>query len=182
VRVKLSRKHPQLPHDDWAEADDTPRDTAFPMMNILVALKLGAALVWASNNSPTIAVAKQIAPTGNRRSHANALFDLALVRDDAGVALLATTECYRAGCRERLFSPRDGLLLPPFSEPAAAPVSISIVVRELNNPPEKNSIGEEDRLLRTFARFAAQIDLSPLLEPVTVKTNQAEREARGRQP
>ena len=128
---------------------------------------------WLVRGDPMLGQRLSTVETAN----ANALFDLALFRDDAGITLMASTECYSDGCRESLIpaSNAGGLRLPPFREPAAAPVAVSIVVREPNDLPEKSSPSREDRLLRTFTRFAAQLDLSPLLEPVSRKINQAQR-------
>jgi hypothetical protein len=101
-----------------------------------------------------------------RMTHTNAIFDTALFRDNHGLALLANTECYPAGCKESLLRGGLDLQLPVFSELMVTPVSI--LVRELNDPPAASQQGQGARLLQDFERFTAQLDLSLLLTRAVV--------------
>jgi hypothetical protein len=105
-----------------------------------------------------------------RIASTSAVFDTVLFRDDQGMALLANTQCYPTGCRDSLLRLTPmlgglGLRMPTFFEPAAAPTPISIMVRELNDPPAESPQGQGAQLVQSFEGFATQLDLSPLLAP-----------------
>jgi hypothetical protein len=119
---------------------------------------------WYARGYPVYWQRLRTATTAN----GSVLFDTALFRDDYGLALLATTQCYPTGCRGSLprFLPLPGgfgLRMLTFFEPAVAPTPISIVVRELNDPAGENPQVQGVQLVQSFDRFAAQLDLSPLL-------------------
>ena len=88
-------------------------------------------------------------------------------RDDTGLALLANTECYPAGCREDMVKEEFGFRMSKSSEPAAALTPISILVRELNDEPRQSPDVQEARLIEGFERFTAGLDLGPLLTAAT---------------
>lgn len=126
---------------------------------------------WYVRGYPVYWQRLRAATTANGR----VLFDTALFRDDRGLALLATTQCYPAGCRGSLprffFRPGGfGLRMLTFFELAAAPVPISIVVRELNDSAGASPPAPGERLVRGFERFVAQLDLSLLLAPVIAQS------------
>ena len=111
----------------------------------------------------------------NRLVGTSAVFDTALFRDDQGIALLANTECYPTGCRESLYrsiSRAFDLRMPIFFAPAElAPTSISIMVRELKDPPAESEQAQGTRLVQGFERFAAQLALSPLVPTIAQVVN-----------
>lgn len=98
-----------------------------------------------------------------RMANASAVFDTALFHDDRGLVLLASTECYSTGCRETLIPKGFDLRLPVFSTPSP----VSVVVRELNDPPGEDPKVQKARLVEGFERFAAGLDLSPLMAAAT---------------
>jgi hypothetical protein len=101
-----------------------------------------------------------------RMANMSAIFDTALFRfgQDQGLGLLANTECYPTGCYESLAQKGGvGLRLPVFSEPAVVPTPIWIVVIELNERTKESPQTRGARLAQDFDRFAAHIDLRPLL-------------------
>ncbi len=104
-----------------------------------------------------------------RTTDTSAVFDEALFREDRGMVLLATTECYPTGCRESLVDHGElppegfGLRLAVFFAPAAVAAPISVLVKELNDPPGEDQKVQGARLMQGFERFAARLDLSPLL-------------------
>ncbi len=100
-----------------------------------------------------------------RMATASAVFDTALLRDDKGLVLLANTECYPTGCRERLVPEGIGFRMPVFSEPAPAPTPISILVRQLNDKAGENAQAQGARLVQSFEAFAEHLDLRSLLTP-----------------
>ena len=101
-----------------------------------------------------------------RTARGSVFFDTALFDDAQGLLLIASTQCYPTGCRASLppifFLPGFGLRMLTSIEPAAAPRPISIVVRELNDAAGSRQ-AQGERLVQGFERFAAQLDLSPLL-------------------
>lgn len=117
-----------------------------------------------------------------RTANGSALFDTALIRDRHGLALLAATQCYPTGCRERLIATGIDFELPffSFSHPAwgAAPVPVSILIRESGDPPGERPAAKGERLVSDFRGFAAALDLSPLLNSIPAQrtTTQAESE------
>jgi hypothetical protein len=82
-----------------------------------------------------------------RVANASAIFDMALFRDNQGIALLANTECYPTGCRENLFSEGFSLQTPTFSKTTAMPTPISILVRELDDPAGESEQTQAERLV-----------------------------------
>lgn len=97
-----------------------------------------------------------------RTARSNAVFDLALFHDPQGFTLFADTECYPAGCRERAIVEKEGLQWPLLEMQTAAPVPVSVLVRSSRDPQSARAAREQ--LVQDFRRFAAQLNLSPLLE------------------
>jgi hypothetical protein len=118
---------------------------------------------WYIRGYPVYWQRRRAATTAN----GSEFFDTALFRDDHGLALLASTQCYPTGCRDILppfflLPGGFGLRILRFFELAAAPTPISIVVREPNDAVGSPQ-AQGARLVQGFERFVARLDLSPLL-------------------
>jgi hypothetical protein len=112
-----------------------------------------------------------------RIANTSAVFDIALFHDENGIALLASTQCYPSGCRESLAPTSGGFSLRLMSfEPSVTP--ISILIRELKDPPPETWQAQGARLVESFERFAAQLDLSPLVAPGVAQGASGRVEAR----
>lgn len=102
---------------------------------------------------------------GIRTAGGSVVFDVALLRDDKGLALVASSECYPSGCSERMVADGPGVGLFFYSSPRGAVVPVSIVVRELRARPAESTAAEELWLRQGLTRFAGGLDLGALLGP-----------------
>lgn len=100
-----------------------------------------------------------------RTAGGSVVFDVALLRDDKGLALVASSECYPSGCSEGMVPDGPGVGLFFYSSPRGAVVPVSIVVRELRARPAESTAAEELWLRQGLTRFAAGLDLGALLGP-----------------
>jgi exosortase J len=96
-----------------------------------------------------------------RTETSEATFDTGLFVTGAGPVLLASTECYRSGCRERPLREGFGLRLPSVSRPG--PVPISVMVRETGRASSETDSTQIASLAAAFDHFAAALNLDPLL-------------------
>ena len=89
-------------------------------------------------------------------------FDAALFRRKRGLALLANTECFAAGCTETRLPNSFGLRMESAPAPAISAVPVSIVVKDPSGLAPVTGGRESSQLVQRFRGFVAHLNLRGL--------------------